>query len=144
MTSQDNSNSKIRQPLWGILGGMGPLASAEFLSTIYRASLYYKLKLGPQAMEQEQDMPRVVLVSDPTIPDRTKAINEQHSNAKQYQQVINALTRKLDELLNLGVDDMAIACVTAHHFLDKLPESLGSRITSLLDIAYEKLDSVSG
>jgi len=42
---------------------MGPLASAEFLTSIY------ELSLG----RTEQNMPRLCLVSDPTVPDRTKA-----------------------------------------------------------------------
>ena len=56
MASQDYSKPETRPPLWGILGGMGPLASAEFLSTIYRARLDYKLKLGPLAMEHSVNL----------------------------------------------------------------------------------------
>jgi aspartate racemase len=42
----------------GVLGGMGPLASAEFLKTIYEESLD-----GP-----EQTAPQVVLHSDGSSP----------------------------------------------------------------------------
>ena len=45
----------------GILGGMGPLTSAEFLKTIYEVNIS-----GP-----EQDAPACVLYSDPSVPDRT-------------------------------------------------------------------------
>jgi aspartate racemase len=47
----------------GILGGMGPVASAEFLKTIYED------QLDPD----EQGAPIVMMYSDPTFPDRTKA-----------------------------------------------------------------------
>ena len=48
----------------GILGGMGPLASAKFLSTVYRLNL----------VEPEQEAPNCILLSDPSFPNRTKAI----------------------------------------------------------------------
>jgi hypothetical protein len=34
-----NNGHKIAQPIWRILGGMGPLASAEFLTSTYKLSL---------------------------------------------------------------------------------------------------------
>jgi aspartate racemase len=43
---------------------MGPLASAEFVKTIYEYNL----------ASREQEMPACILLSDPTIPDRTEAI----------------------------------------------------------------------
>lgn len=51
-----------RDPL-GVLGGMGPLASAEFLKTIYECSV----------AGGEQRSPSVIMYSDPTFPDRTEA-----------------------------------------------------------------------
>ena len=50
--------------LLGILGGMGPLASAEFLKTIY--------EYGTRDLEQRS--PACILYSDPTFPDRTQTI----------------------------------------------------------------------
>lgn len=50
--------------LLGVLGGMGPLASAEFVNTVYRLNM----------TEPEQQAPALVLRSDPSIPDRTAAI----------------------------------------------------------------------
>jgi aspartate racemase len=129
MLDQPNSATLKKPPLWGILGGMGPLASNEFLNNIYRLSLN----------QTEQNMPRVILISDPTVPDRTTAIKERDINAAQYRAVVNALTCKLDDLLKLGVDQIAIACITAHHFLGELEESLKSHVTSLLEIVFAEL-----
>ena len=50
-----------RSNVLGVVGGMGPLASAEFVKTIYEYGLN----------RREQESPSVVLVSDPTFPDRT-------------------------------------------------------------------------
>ena len=48
----------------GVVGGMGPLASAEFVKTIYEHSLG----------EREQASPTVLMHSDPTFPDRTQLL----------------------------------------------------------------------
>jgi hypothetical protein len=52
-----------KKTLWGILGGMGPLSSAGFLATVYRLEA-----------ASEQEMPMIILISDPDVPDRTDAI----------------------------------------------------------------------
>ena len=54
----DLANSGVIPKRLGILGGMGPLASAEFLKTLYECFPY----------EREQDAPVCLLVSDPTFP----------------------------------------------------------------------------
>jgi len=122
-----------KQSRWGILGGMGPLASTELLNTIYRLSL--------EQAETEQEMPRVVLLSDPSVPDRTTAIKN-----GQIQEVIDDLERLLAELTRIEVDHIVIACVTAHFFLPylNLAASIRSRIISLLSVVCNALRSDSG
>ena len=48
----------------GVVGGLGPLVSAEFLKAIYEHTSWTR----------EQDAPRVLLYSDPTFVDRTTAL----------------------------------------------------------------------
>src|SRR5258708_1595314 len=133
MANQDNSGHREKQPLWGILGGMGPLASTEFLSTIYRLSL--------GQTRTEQDMPRVVLLSDPSVPDRTTAIE-----TGQIQEMNHDLERLLTELTKIEVDQIVIACVTAHFFLPylNLPASIRSRIIPLISVVCDALRSDPG
>jgi aspartate racemase len=111
-------------PLLGILGGMGPLASAEFVRTLYECNL----------AAREQDMPRCVLYSDPTIPDRTEAIRQGTPGP-----VVDRLEHALAELARLGVDRVVVPCVTAHHFLPRVRPDLRALVVSLVDLA---LDSV--
>ena len=47
---------------------MGPLASAEFLKTIYEFNF----------SRTEKDAPAFVLYSDPSVPDRTEAILQRY------------------------------------------------------------------
>lgn len=132
-SNRDNSDHREKQPRWGILGGMGPLASTEFLSTIYRLSLGW--------VKTEQEMPRVVLLSDPSVPDRTTAIK-----TGQIQEVIHDLERLLTEFTKIEADHIVIACVTAHFFLPhlNLPSSIRSRIIPLISVVCDSLRSDPG
>jgi aspartate racemase len=124
-------SNKNRMPLWGILGGMGPLASMEFLNTIYRLNLE-QVEREPEG--KEQLMARVILVSDPDVPDRTEAIEELHAgNPQQFHEVNRRLKQLLEALSAMQVDRIVIPCVTAHFFLPflNLPTPLAASICSL-------------
>ena len=110
--------------LLGILGGLGPLASAEFLKTIY--------DLMPATREQE--WPRVVLYSDPTFPDRTDTLMAGFDDL-----LLNPLVAALRQLERLGANRIVICCVTLHHLLPQVPVSLRSRIWSLIDVALAQV-----
>jgi aspartate racemase len=113
----------------GIVGGMGPLASAEFLKTIYECNLG----------EREQDSPIVMVYSDPSFPDRTEAFS---SDAEG--EVLDKLVGALNRLSQLGASSMVIACITAHYLLPKLPLGLSNQITSLLDVIFAEVTRVRG
>jgi aspartate racemase len=108
----------------GILGGLGPLASAEFVSTLYR--------LNPAAVEQEA--PACILLSEPDFPDRTAAILRGDTAA-----LASRLTRALERLVDLGAGRLLIACVTVHQALPEVPAPLRSKVISLLDLAIEEM-----
>ena len=111
-------------PLLGIVGGLGPLASAELLATIYR--------LEPP--EREQDAPRCLLLSDPSFPDRTEAILRGETG-----ELARRLADAVASLLAQGAERVVIACVTVHRVLPELPEELRRRVVSLVDLVVEEL-----
>ena len=115
--------------LLGVLGGMGPLASAEFVHTIYRL----------HAGEPEQRAPALVLHSDPSIPDRTAAIL-----AGDTRELAARLAAALAALAASGVQRIVIACVTVHQVLPEVPEPLRERVVSLLDLAIDELRAAGG
>ncbi len=108
----------------GILGGMGPLASAELLRTIYRLNV-----TGP-----EQEAPVCLLYSDPTFPDRTEAILQGST-----RELSRKLERSLETLLAMGADRIVVACVTIHHVVPALPEELRRRVISLIDLVIDEV-----
>lgn len=108
----------------GILGGMGPLASAEFLHTLYSLHI----------TETEQNAPPCVLLSDPSIPDRTQAILEGSTD-----KLLACLCRSLEGLTSFGADRIVIACVTVHDVLPRAPEHLRRNVISLLDLIVDEV-----
>jgi aspartate racemase len=110
--------------LIGIVGGMGPLASAEFVKTIYECNL----------VDSEQNAPSCVLLSDPGLPDRSRI-----GGTGEDQLFIDLLKVKLESLLGLNASVIVVACVTSHHFLTMLPPRLTERIVSLVDLILDEV-----
>ncbi|MFI6350939.1 aspartate/glutamate racemase family protein [Streptomyces sp. NPDC050560] len=117
----------------GILGGMGPLASTGFLNTLYEVAAE---RTGPFA---EQDLPRFLIDSDPGFPDRTEAIL-----AGREEEFARRLRLRLDGLVGLGATRVVVTCVTAHHFLARLPAATRARLVSLVDLALDDLATAGG
>jgi aspartate racemase len=109
----------------GIVGGMGPLASAEFVRTVYEYGLG----------EREQLSPTVLLYSDPTFPDRTDAFMSGNDGPLR-EKLIDVITR----LDRLGVEKVLICCMTIHYLVPRLPEALRSKIISPLDEIFESVE----
>jgi len=108
----------------GILGGMGPLASAEFLHTIYRLNV----------VEPEQEAPACLLLSDPSIPDRTSAIL-----AGDTSELVARIDQALARLAAAGAERIVIACVTAHAVLGEVPEARRRLLVPILDPALAEV-----
>jgi aspartate racemase len=113
----------------GILGGMGPLSSAEFLRTIYECA----------PGEREQDSPAVVMLSDPGFPDRTTAFL-----AGEEDTVLGPLVAALERLRDAGATRTVICCMTVHHLLPRVPGELRERVVSLPQLATELLLETEG
>src|SRR5262245_12783643 len=103
----------------GVIGGMGPLASAEFVSTIYEHAID-----GP-----EQHAPALLLWSDPRVPDRTEALLDGRADLLERY-----LENAVERCCELGADDIVICCVTMHAVVPRLPHALQARITSLVEV----------
>jgi len=110
--------------LLGIVGGIGPRASAEFLKTIYEHS----------QCELEQASAKVVLYSDPSFPDRTESLL-----AGEDAVLLEKLIEALECLRRLNVSRIVICCVTIHHLLPRLPDDLREPIWSLPDVIFRQV-----
>ena len=113
-----------KQDVIGVLGGMGPVASAEFLKTIYTCC----------RGEREQEFPVVMVYSDPTIPDRTTAFR-----AGRPDEVLEPLIVAFNRLLGMGATKLMMCCMTSHHLIPQFPAEIQERLISLLDIVFDQL-----
>ena len=108
----------------GVLGGMGPLATVDFLRKL----------LEETPAERDADHVPVVVYSVPQIPDRPAAIlGEGPSPVPAMAAGIRVLTRA-------GATRIAIACNTAHYWFDELAREAG---VPLLHIAVAACDELA-
>lgn len=107
----------------GVLGGMGPLASAEFMR---RLTL-----LTPAA--RDQDHIPAILVSDPRVPDRTEA------RLRGGEDPLPALLRGIRVLEAAGCGAIAIPCNTAHGWFEGMRAATPLAILHIVDAAEADL-----
>ncbi len=121
---KQDTNGNIQKDVWGVFGGMGPRASAEFVKSIYE----------DYAGTTEQEAPIIVLLSDPTMPDRTQALLSGGD-----RELLRRFTVGLDQLVYLGATRMVVCCVTMHHLIEQLSSDMRDRIVSLVDVLFENI-----
>ena len=109
----------------GVLGGMGPLASAQFMVRL--------TMLTPA--ERDQDHVPVVLWSDPRVPDRTRG------RLAGGEDPLPWLLRGLSGLKAAGCGAVAIPCNTAHGWYDEMAGE-GLPILHIVDAAAAELRRV--
>jgi aspartate racemase len=107
----------------GVLGGMGPLASAQFMA---------RLTLLTPA-ERDQDHIPAVLWSDPRVPDRTLGRLAGGADPLPW------LLRGIAGLRRAGCSAIAIPCNTAHGWYDEMLAAAGCPILHIVDAAAAEL-----
>lgn len=104
----------------GILGGMGPMATAHFYETL----------IARTPGERDQDHLPVVLWADPSVADRTEALLGRGPSP------VPAMVRGVRWLQTSGADPIAVPCNTAHAFFDQVVAQTDAR---LIDMVHESV-----
>jgi aspartate racemase len=107
----------------GVLGGMGPLASAQFMLRL--------TQLTPAG--RDQDHIPAVLWSDPRVPDRNAARLGDGPDPLPW------LMRGIDGLRKAGCGAIAIPCNTAHGWFEPMAQAAGVPILHIVDAAAADL-----
>ncbi len=97
----------------GIVGGLGPMATAYFL--------YLLTKMSSAGSDQEHM--EILLHSKPSIPDRTSYILGRSSEDPSAEMI--QIGR---ELYAMGAQLIAIPCITAHYFHEALEQGIGLKV----------------
>lgn len=110
----------------GVLGGMGPLATVDFIEMVIAHT--------PAKTDQEH-LPMLVY-SVPQIPDRTDAILGIGADP------LPAMLLGIDFLNRNGAGVIAVACNTAHHWFSHLERASVCPILHIADAAVSKVASI--
>jgi aspartate racemase len=94
----------MERPIAGILGGMGPAATAD---------LYQKIIAATPATRDQEHI-HVVIWADPTVPDRTPALLDNGEDPTPW------LLRGAERLVMAGASFIAVPCNTAHAFFPRI------------------------
>ena len=118
----------IGSRMLGVLGGMGPLASAHFMVRLTQLT----------EAASEQDHVPAVLWSDPRVPDRTRGKRTGPGDPLPW------LLRGLAGLQAAGCGAIAIPCNTAHGWFEEMQAACPLPILHIVDVAASELQGLRG
>lgn len=93
----------------GVIGGMGPAATVDFLRRLIEAT----------PASRDQDHIRVLVDSNPAVPDRTAAILGDGPDPSPH---LVAMARRLERW---GADLLVMPCNTAHAYAHRITAAVG-------------------
>jgi len=108
----------MNKPILGVLGGVGPLATAYFMEAV--------IKRTPARADQD-NIPMIVF-NDPQIPDRTAYILD-HDEPNPVPE----MAKVARWLQDAGADYIAIPCNTAHYFYDTIDREVSIPVLNIMD-----------
>ncbi|MGA0609630.1 aspartate/glutamate racemase family protein [Caldimonas sp. KR1-144] len=112
----------------GVLGGMGPAATIDFMNKVLRAT--------PAECDQ-QHVPMVVS-SIPQVPDRTEAFRGEGASP------LDAMLASGQRLADAGAQLIVMPCNTAHLWFDELQRAIGLPMLHLVEAAIGEAVAVAG
>ena len=98
----------MNENIVGILGGMGPEATWDLFGRIIKET----------PAEKDSDHLRIIIDSNPKIPDRTEAILREGTSP------VEAIIETGRNLEKAGADFLLMPCMTAHYFYREVQDAL--------------------
>jgi aspartate racemase len=115
-------------PLIGVLGGMGPLATVDFLQKL----------IASTPAQRDQDHVPTVVWNVPQIPDRQKAL------AGTGESPLPAMLHGIAQLNAAGASRIVIPCNTAHAWFDALAAASQAQLIHIVHASLDALQAPSG
>lgn len=112
-----------KEPLLGVLGGMGPEAT----------QIFYRHLIRRTKAAGDQDHIRTLIFGDATVPDRTAAILGGDTAPVEARLVDDAKT-----LETAGCTLLAMTCNTAHHFAPAIQGAVSIPLLHMPDLAVRR------
>jgi aspartate racemase len=114
----------MKEGIIGILGGMGPEATAD---------LFHKIIKNTEATK-DQDHLRILVDNNPKIPDRTPAM------LGSGRSPLPMMIETARNLGRAGADFIVIPCVSAHYFIAELRERIAIPVISIIDEVADEVE----
>lgn len=108
---------RMKEKILGIIGGMGPEATAQLYMKIIKAT----------KVKKDQEHFRIVIDSNPKIPDRTRAILGLGESPVPY------IIETANNIKKMGADIACIPCITSHYFYDEIAAGTDLKIIHALE-----------
>lgn len=116
--------SIVKRPLLGILGGLGPMASAYF----------YELITAHTKASRDQEHIDIILSSRASTPDRTAFITGKSDDSPLPYMVEDAKRLEI-----YGADVIVIPCNTAHYFVEEIRANVKVPVPGIIEETSEHL-----
>ncbi len=116
----------VMEKVIGILGGMGPLATADLFRRIVEKT----------PAKRDQEHPRIIIYDNPKIPDRTAFILGKGEDPRP--ELIDS-ARKLE---NWGADFIVMPCNTAHFFAEDIQREIRIPLLSMVEETAKTIEAM--
>lgn len=113
-----------REKTVGVIGGMGPEATAEFFRKLVAAT----------PAKDDADHIHVLIDNNPKVPSRIKALIEK--TGEDPAPVLSAMAQGLERA---GADFLVIPCNTAHHYLLEIARAVSIPVLDMVALSAAKL-----
>ncbi len=115
----------MKEKIVGILGGMGPEATWDLFGRIIKET----------PAEKDPDHLRIIIDSNPKIPDRTDAIL--HEGISPVESIIQT-GRNLEKA---GANFLLMPCITAHYFYKEIQDALNIPLINAFILMQQHIES---
>ncbi len=122
--SERNAMTESVQKTAGVMGGMGPDATVDFMAKV----------IALTDSGRDQDHIHMIIDHDPTVPNRQAAIHGEDSD------IDARLASMAKRLQDAGADFLVMVCNTAHVFLDSIHAATSIPFISIIDESVREID----
>ena len=112
----------MTEKIIGIIGGMGPEATVDFMNRIIRAT----------PAKDDIDHIRLIVDNNPKIPSRMKAILEQTG-----EDPTPCLVEMARKLADWGADILTIPCNTAHYYYQIIKDAIDIPVLNMIELTVD-------
>ena len=124
-----SQETHVRQPVIGVIGGMGPDATVDLMRRVIEAT----------PADDDADHIRMIVDNNPKIPSRMKALID--GTGEDPAPVLAAMARGFE---TAGADVLVIPCNTAHHYLPAIRAAVRVPVVDMIALSVPRLTAMLG